>query len=276
MIMTVVVICTMSGVSKTTAAELSYDTGIDYMSIMVKSAINNDSDTGVKAAYLRNQKIDELGLSNEKVEFNQEFVDTILVYNSEGYIHIDDKAKEEAIITEDTTEIKIDYMSQIIDALAVGDLATAKSINITRDGVIDSKGLTLKKINIDDLYNISKIVQAEAGSNWITNYHQQCVANVLINRVIGPEFKDTVLDCIYSPGQYYPKGSRYFATIIPTERAITNALYVLEGNYVLPPSVVFQANFSQGSGTFVIVSARPLADSYFCYSSHTDLYPEHW
>ena len=168
-----------------------------------------------------------------------------------------------------------DYMAEIITALSVGDVTKAQALNTERNAKIDRLGLANLKINIDDLWLVSKIVHAEAGSNWLTDEHQRLVASVLLNRVNSPEFPGTVAECIYQRGQYYPAGSTYFARLIPSERAIKNALYVLENGSIAPPSVVFQSNYANlGSSHYMVIRDRYLGATYFAYSSRPWLYEE--
>ena len=100
------------------------------------------------------------------------------------------------------------------------------------------------------------------------------VGEVLLNRVASPEFPNTVEECIYQPGQYYPKNSSYFKKLLPWERETRLAWRLLEGERHLKPSVVFQANFTQGSGVFKSFYDKYLGWTYICYSSRPELYGE--
>ena len=166
-----------------------------------------------------------------------------------------------------------DYMADIITALTVGDVTKAQSLDADRNAKIDRLRLDNPKISVDDLWLVSKIVYAEAGSSWLTDEHQRLVASVLLNRVNSPEFPDDVYSVITQRGQYYPAGSTYFARLIPSERAIKNALYVLENGSIAPPSVVFQSNYANlGSSHYMVIGDRYLGNSYFSYSYNMRLY----
>ena len=166
-----------------------------------------------------------------------------------------------------------DYMADIITALSVGDVTKAHTLNTERNAKIDRLGLANPKISIDDLWLVSKIVHAEAGSSWLTDEHQRLVASVLINRVNSPEFPDDVYSVITQRGQYYPAGSTYFARLVPSERAVRNALYVLEHGSIAPPSVVFQSNYANlGSSHYMVIRDRYLGATYFAYSYNMRLY----
>ncbi len=182
-----------------------------------------------------------------------------------------------AIAIQETTEVlsptyEADYMLQVINALTCGDLEGAKKAMALRDEKIDNLGIAATKISATDLYLLAKIIEAEAGSSWLSDDHQRSVASVLLNRVASPEFPNTIKECIYQPGQYYGANNSFFAKLVPSERAVRNALYVLENGSILPATVVFQANFRQGSGAYKIIEDKYLGTTYFCYTSYPELY----
>ena len=166
-----------------------------------------------------------------------------------------------------------DYMQEMITACTVNDVDAGVSAQQARNEKIDHHELSYPKISFEELYLISKIVQSEAGSNWISDEQQRLVASVLINRVNSPEFPSTVSDVVYQPKQYTGVNSQRFANMQPTERAVRNALYILENGSILPASVVFQSNFKQGSGVYQSIYDDTLgAWTYFCYSNRPNLY----
>lgn len=124
----------------------------------------------------------------------------------------------------------------------------------------------------EDLLLVAKIIQAEAGSSWLSDEHQLLVGNVLLNRVASPEFPNTIKDCLYQKGQYYPESSTYFKNIVPSERAMKNARRLMDGERFCPADVVFQANFKQGGGVYKAIPDKYLKTTYFCYSEHRELY----
>ena len=165
-----------------------------------------------------------------------------------------------------------DYMAQMIQAATVQDTESGRIAEESRNEKIDSLGLEYKKISYDELVLLAKIIQAEAGAYWLTDEHQRLVGSVVLNRVNSPEFPNTLEEVIYQKGQYYGTGTKWFAKLCPTERAVRNALYILENGSITPNSVVFQANFKQGSGTWLRITDKVLGSTYFCYSSRMELY----
>lgn len=123
-------------------------------------------------------------------------------------------------------------------------------------------------VSEQDVDLLARLIQAEAGASWMPDELQLMVGNVVLNRVDSPEFPDTLRDVIYQPGQYSPAMSGSIDRPA-SERATQNARKLLEGYRLLPPDVVFQANFKQGSGVYHSVYDEYLGSTtYFCYSNN--------
>ena len=166
-----------------------------------------------------------------------------------------------------------DYMCAMLAAAAAGDWETGQYAQFARDKKINEESLDFKKISYEDLYLLAKIIYAEAGSQWLPDEWKLCVGEVVLNRVESPEFPNTVAEVVYQPGQYYGAGSSYFVNLNPDMRCVKLALRLLEGERVMDrPSVVFQANFRQGSGVYRSYCDEVLGWTYFCDSSRTHLY----
>ena len=168
----------------------------------------------------------------------------------------------------------VDYSEIMIVSAINGDVATGTQAEQDRNVKIDRQGLSYSKIKFNDLFLVSKIMTAEAGSYWLSDEWKMAVGEVLLNRVASPEFPNTIEECLYQPGQYYSKNSSYFKKLLPWERETRLAWRLLEGERHLEPSVVFQANFTQGGGTFKSFYDRYLGRTYFCYSTKPGLYGE--
>lgn len=168
------------------------------------------------------------------------------------------------------------YAEEIIAAVAVGDIDTARGLNNLRNAKIDDNpDCGYSKIDTDELWLISKIVHQEAGSDWLTDAHQQAVASVVLNRKNSPEFPDTVYEVVNQPGQYSGAGGSYFDSLIPSERAVRNAFIALECGGTLPATVVFQAEFVQGSAVCESYYSEISGNTtYFCHSGRMELYGE--
>ncbi len=166
----------------------------------------------------------------------------------------------------------VDYSELMVTAATIGDYASGSAAEQARNEKIDALGLTCPKIKFDELMMISKIIYAEAGSAWLDDNWKMCVGEVVFNRVASPEFPNTIKEVLEQPGQYYGANSRYFNSLIPTERCVRVAMRLFNGERLMEPSVVFQANFKQGGGTHTACYDKYLGWTYFCYSSNTELY----
>lgn len=110
-----------------------------------------------------------------------------------------------------------------------------------------------------DLDLLARVVNAEAGSSWLTDEHQRAVASVVLNRVADSRFPNTLRGVVYQKGQYACTWNGAINKT-PTQRAINNAKYVLDNGVTIPKNVVFQAQFKQGKGVWKYIQGH-----YFCY-----------
>ena len=104
-----------------------------------------------------------------------------------------------------------------------------------------------------DLLLLAKLIQSEAGYDFCSDEHQRAVASVLLNHVASPspDFPDSVYGCIFSGWvdggiKHYGIGSyAEFMSIVPSERAIANAAYVMQYGSTVGDAI-YQAEFIQG------------------------------
>ena len=165
-----------------------------------------------------------------------------------------------------------DYMLDMIWAAVAGDYVSGEAAEELRNEKISLMSLDYTVVDFEELYLLAKIIYAEAGSNWLSDEWKMCVGEVVLNRVVSPEFADTIKDVLEQPGQYYGKNNGYFDGLRPDQRCVKLALRLLEGERQMDPSVVFQANFRQGSGVHTAFFDDQLGWTYFCFSSRPNLY----
>lgn len=122
----------------------------------------------------------------------------------------------------------------------------------------------------DELFCLAAVIYNEAGSDFISDEHQEMVGYVVLNRVNHPAYPNSIREVIEQPGQYsgMSKGVHFFqrgnsqAEENAKARAYEAARRVLENrnNIPIPANVVYQAQGKQGSGVY-----KKLGNTYFCY-----------
>lgn len=109
----------------------------------------------------------------------------------------------------------------------------------------------------DDIYDLSHLICGEAeGYGWDMKIS---VGSVVLNRVADDRFPDTIAEVIFQPGQYSCTWDGNFYRE-PSEETIEAAEYLLEHGSQIDESVVWQAEFPQGNGTY-----DQIGNMYFCY-----------
>ncbi|MBP8639590.1 MAG: cell wall hydrolase [Oscillospiraceae bacterium] len=193
----------------------------------------------------------------------------VLTFIMSGYAEAANK-NSDGIVT--TFSADIDYAGQMITAAVTGDYDAGVASQMAREEKIMALELDEESYTFDDLMLLAKIIYAEAGSEWLSDEWKMCVGEVVLNRVASPEFPNTIKEVLDQPGQYYGANSRYFNNLLPSQRCVAAAMRLLNGERLLEPSVVFQANFIQGGGAQTAVYDKYLGWTYFCYSSKLELY----
>lgn len=115
----------------------------------------------------------------------------------------------------------------------------------------------------EELELLAKLIYCEAGSDGISDEHQQLVAQVVINRVNDGRFPNTISEVIYQKGQYACVGNTRWNSEEVPERCYNNALKVLNGEVQAPGDLIFQANFEQGTEIYKIFKTS-YSITYFC------------
>ena len=120
---------------------------------------------------------------------------------------------------------------------------------------------------------LAKIIEHEAGSSGIGLDWRMCVGEVVLNRVASPEFPNSIEEVIFQPGQYAGVDCDAFRDLLdPDEASVEAALRLLQGDRLMEPQVVFQANFRQGGGEYLNFYSGAYGYTYFCLSSHPEYY----
>ena len=121
-----------------------------------------------------------------------------------------------------------------------------------------------------DIDIVSCVVYNEAGYG-CTERHQELVAAVVVNRVNDPRFPGSVYGVVTQPYQYsvsYATYGSYYMTRAMQSDIWTHCCEIAEralrGEVECPANVVFQANFTQGSGVYEL-GYTSYSVTYFCY-----------
>lgn len=163
----------------------------------------------------------------------------------------------------------VDYSELMAECVVNQDEKMGEVYMVKRDKKIDLYGGS--KFTYEDLEVLSKIIEAEAGMNWLDEYIRMCVGEVLMNRVASKDFPDTIREVAYQEGQYHHIKYGLFDEIVPTMKSVRTALRLLNGDRVInDKDVVFQANFPQGSGIYEIIHDNLLGNTYLCYSNNRE------
>lgn len=129
-------------------------------------------------------------------------------------------------------------------------------------GTIPADGLETGESMDDMVYMLSHIISGEVED--CDRQMKEYVGSVVINRVNSDKFPNTLSEVIFQPGQYAPTwDGNYYKE--PGEETIEVAKDLLENGSKLPEDVVFQAEFVQGSGTYISLLAPNGVTEYFCY-----------
>lgn len=120
-----------------------------------------------------------------------------------------------------------------------------------------------KAYSDDDLYCLAHIINAEAGDDNCTHEHRVAVGSVVLNRVAADDYPDTIQEVVFQKGQYSPTwDGRY--DLEPSQDSWDTAEYLLTEGSQYPANVLFQAEFTQGTGIYEMFQTI-YGTTYICY-----------
>ena len=163
------------------------------------------------------------------------------------------------------------YLLEMREAAERADITAGRAAEEARSAALQAGGEGTP-VSFDDLLLLSRVLDAMAGSDWLTDDFRMCVGEVVLNRVASPEFPDTLYGVVYQRGQYTVVNTARFSAIVPRQECVDCALRLLLGERHMVPAVVYQADYLQGE-LFTMFPDRQLGSTYFCLSSRLDLYP---
>ena len=121
--------------------------------------------------------------------------------------------------------------------------------------------LNKPSVNYNDMLLLAKVIYAEATENpSLRLMDRQYVGSVVINRLKSGHWGNELSNVVYAPRQYACVGSPKFNSNPPKE-CLDIAKQLLMGiDFGVPSNVIFQAQFTQGSGVWKVVGVH-----YYCY-----------
>lgn len=168
---------------------------------------------------------------------------------------------------------KLNYLDILYRALCDGDHEAGRAAAVCYNEYLDDRGSQAARIDYGELMWLARIIEHEAGGSGISLEWRMCVGEVVLNRVASPEFPNSIEEVIFEPGQYAGMDSEEFRERLnPDEDSAEAALRLLQGERLMEPQVVFQANFKQGSGVYTLYYSKVYGYTYFCLSNHPELY----
>ena len=162
------------------------------------------------------------------------------------------------------------YLEEMREAAARGDQAAGRAAEKSRSAALRAGGAGAA-VSFDDLVLLARVIDAMAGSDWLTDDFRMCVGEVVLNRVASKEFPNTLHDVVYQRGQYTVTSTARFASLVPRRECVDCALRLLQGERHMVAAVVYQADYLQGE-LFTMFSDRQLGATYFCLSDRLELY----
>ena len=162
------------------------------------------------------------------------------------------------------------YLEEMREAAVSGSMEAGRAAEQSRNAALEAGGMG-KAVSFDDLYLLARVIDAMAGSDWLTDDFRMCVGEVVLNRVASPEFPNTIRDVVYQRGQYAVVNTAHFAALTPRRECVDCALRLLQGERHMVAAVVYQADYLQGE-LFTMFPDRQLGSTYFCLSDRLELY----
>ena len=162
------------------------------------------------------------------------------------------------------------YLGEMREAAITGRVSAGRAAEQSRSAALRAGGEGVE-IRFDDLYLLARVIDAMAGSDWLTDDFRMCVGEVVLNRVASPEFPNTIRDVVYQRGQYAVVNTAHFAALTPRRECVDCALRLLQGERHMVAAVVYQADYLQGE-LFTMFPDRQLGSTYFCLSDRLELY----
>lgn len=164
-----------------------------------------------------------------------------------------------------------DFIAIMTTAARQGDISAGREAARQRNAYIDEHLTGETKISFDDLYLLAQFINAEAGSDWISDEMRICVGEVALNRLASPEYPSSLERVIFQRGQFACVHDLNFSRTVPNQDCVSAALRLMEGERMMEAQVIYFGAEPEGEiyNTFV---DKVLGYTYFCKSPNSELY----
>lgn len=162
---------------------------------------------------------------------------------------------------------KPDYPALMAAAVARGDREAGQSVQQELALTLQAQGEEEAPLVYDELLLLAQYIQWKAGSYWLTEDYRLCVGEVMLNRVVSPEFPDSLQAVLEEEGileQAQSVGT-------PKGHIVDLALRLLQGERLLAPQVVHQSEEPIHT-VYATFCDRRLHFTYFCESEFPRFY----
>lgn len=159
-----------------------------------------------------------------------------------------------------------DPLSRMVAAATAGNMAAGKAAEADRaasapDGI---------PVSFDELCLLSKYIAAKAGNAQLSDEFLFFTGEVALNRVVSPEFPDTLSEVVAQELPYAAALSGPSSRRLPRS-CVEAAMRLLLGERRMESSVVYQTDRREGD-IYAIFGDKLLGFTYFCRSPHPELY----
>jgi hypothetical protein len=218
-----------------------------------KTYENNINVNNITAGVMSIDKYDKIAMNESKVRAGAMAIDYIAYDTMKVNVMASAMRKESMLSATPMGNETADVICEDIES------PIESNVDVETDVKTEVKAKTVVE---DELYMLSHLIYAEAGSVKCSDKTRYYVGSVVLNRVKSNLFKEnTIKDVIFADGQY---SCTWLGTYYnePTTRCVEIAKDLLENGSVLPENVVFQATFEQGDGIYEYID-----NTYFCYKN---------
>lgn len=187
---------------------------------------------------------------DKDVDYTQEIKDAL----DEG----GEYALQKAVIYEQMRNAKIDGMK--LNCAKWDIIKNSKTIEEARSAFAHVS-YSVPKLTDQEINLLYRVVNAEAGSDWIPDWVQRGVASVVLNRIRSSSYPNTMRDVVYQSGQWSCAWNGSLQKS-PSKKVVNNVNFVLRNGMTMPEKVT---GFSSVSDGLTIHSFWPNPYGYDCY-----------